>query len=163
MLKKLLFTTVLATGLTFAASGSVLAESYNSANQAESVTAEQQFNYATAEDLSTAELVSGEVLSIKGRNFMIRSENGPVSVDTMSFMVDPAGEYVTPSVQIGDQVQILATATELPGAFNAQRIETIKKSYSDRVYSGQALTLDGLDFIEGQKTAAVMMENQIEQ
>jgi len=160
MLKQLLFSSFLTTTLVIGGAAGALAETPTTSNtQTYSETREYQMPQdplATQEieaKITGDKVISGEVVNISGRDLMVQTEDGITTLNTLDLTLDPTGEYVTPSIEQGDEIQVLASLEGNDGFVRLEEITAVKKSYSSKVHHGQQPTDEGKEFLAAQQKA----------
>ena len=154
MLKQLLCGTVLATALVFGGTAIATAETTETKETSEMgfMSLGHDRDYEMTASHTQGATIEGEVLSINGRDLMVRTEDGSVAtINTMAMTLDPTGKLVTPSIERGDRVGIIASL-DTEGAFGeAKEISSVQKSYSSKVHLGQTPTEEGSEYLQAQE------------
>jgi hypothetical protein len=113
-----------------------------------------QRNYMASDISENAQTLEGRILNIRGRDIMLQTNQGTVSVNTLDLGLDPTGAYVEPALERGDMVELLASKNMQTGRTNAERVLAVKKPWSSTVYKGQRLTSQGEKFLQAQMNSS---------
>lgn len=77
---------------------------------------------------ANTQLVTGEVVAIRGNKVMILTGNGTVSVDTIGMAHALLDDMMTPEIERGDTVEFVGLNTDR--GFVAENVTWVKKSYA---------------------------------
>ena len=154
MLKQLLCGTVLATALIFGGTAMATAETTETKENSNIgfMSLGHDRNYDMPDTHTQGATIEGEVLSINGRDLMVRADDGSVAtINTMAMTLDPTGKLVTPSIERGDRVGIVASLDATGEFAEAKEIASVQKAYSSKVHLGQAPTEEGSEYLQAQE------------